>query len=73
MKHLNFKFKEQVFLKKSAVGKKIEDLKSSDLKPWVRKMWWEKTCAMYLEEDGKIVESEKLQQHFWDCLYNVVK
>lgn len=67
-RYLNFKLREDVFLKKNAIGKNIEDLTPNDIKDWVRKFWWEKTSEMHLEENGIMVEP-KMLQHFWHCLY----
>ena len=68
-RYLNFKLREDVFLKKKSIGKPTKDLVPMDFKKWVKKFWWNKTSEMHVEEDGKMLEMEDLEI-IWHCLYN---
>ena len=67
--YLNLKFRNDVFLKKSALGKPVMELKPSDIKKSFKKLWWEKSSEMHVELHGEML-NEKEMQHLWHCLYN---
>ena len=68
-RYLNFVLRESTFLKKSAIGKPIEELTPKDFKKWVKNFWWNKTSGMNISQDHKMLKMDK-QEHIWHCLYN---